>query len=98
LFGRELQLPCELLFGSSPDKENSTIDNVADLVDNLHNIHNYAHQHLKLAIDQMKTRYDKLVNYKSYHEGDRTVALLSNPHKGEFAQAPAFMGGPVQGK
>jgi hypothetical protein len=98
VFGREHQLPCELLFRAPPDKEKPTIDHVADLVDNLHNIHNYAHQHLKLVIDQMETHYDKLVNYKGYHEGDRIVAPLSNPHKGEFAQAPVFMGGPVQGK
>jgi hypothetical protein len=44
---------------------------VADLVDHLHDIHNYASQHLKLANDQMKIHYDKLANCAGYHEGNR---------------------------
>jgi hypothetical protein len=32
------------------------------LEDHLHDIHNYVRQHLKLASDWMKTRYDKLAN------------------------------------
>jgi hypothetical protein len=41
VFRRELRLPCDLLFGAPPDKEQPTIDHVADLVENLHDIHNY---------------------------------------------------------
>jgi hypothetical protein len=69
---------------------------VADLVDHIHDINNYARQHLKLASDQMKTRYDKLANYAGYHEDD-SMAPLSNPHKGEIAQTQIFMRGPIQG-
>jgi hypothetical protein len=71
VFGRELQLPCNLLFGVPPDKEQPTTDHAADLVDHLQNIHHYARQHLNLASDRMKTRYDKLTNSAGYHEGDR---------------------------
>jgi hypothetical protein len=71
VFGRELRLPCDLLFGIPPDKEQPTTDLAADLVDHLHDIHHYAHQHLKLASDQMKTRYNKLANSTSYNEGNR---------------------------
>jgi hypothetical protein len=39
-----------MLFGASPEKEQPTIDHAANLVDHLHNIHNYAHQQLKLAV------------------------------------------------
>jgi hypothetical protein len=40
-------------------------------VDHLHDIHNYARQHLKLASDRVKDRYDKLAKGAGYHEGDR---------------------------
>jgi hypothetical protein len=36
VFGRELHLPCDLLFGAPPDKEQSTTDYVADLVETTH--------------------------------------------------------------
>jgi hypothetical protein len=66
VFGRELRLPCHLLFGAPP-----TVDHAETLVDHLHVIHNYARQHLKLAGDRMKTRYDRLANCAGYHEGDK---------------------------
>jgi hypothetical protein len=37
-FGLELQLPCYLLFGVTPDKERRTTDYAADLVVHLHDI------------------------------------------------------------
>jgi hypothetical protein len=41
-------------------------------MDHLHDIHNYARQHLKLASDRMKrTHYDRLANFAGYHEGDK---------------------------
>jgi hypothetical protein len=71
MFWRELRLPCDLLFGVPPGKELPTTDYATDLVDHLHDIHYYARQHLKMASDRMKTRYDKLANSAGYHEGDR---------------------------
>jgi transposase InsO family protein len=52
VFGRELRLPCDLLFGAHPDKERPTTDHAADLVDHLQDIHDYP-RHLKLASDRM---------------------------------------------
>jgi hypothetical protein len=71
VFGRELQLPCDLLFGVPPDKEWPTTDYATELVDQLYDIDNYARQNLKLASDRMKTRYDKLANSAGYQEGNR---------------------------
>jgi hypothetical protein len=62
VFGRELRLPCDLLFGAPPDKEQSTTDYAAKLVERLYNIHHYARRHLKVASDHLKTRYDRLAN------------------------------------
>jgi hypothetical protein len=66
VFGRELRLLCDLLFGAPPDRERPTTDYAADLVDNLYDTHNYARQHLKLSSDRMKTLYDKLANFANY--------------------------------
>jgi hypothetical protein len=49
VFGRELCMPCNMLFTVPPNIERATIDHAADVVDRLH---------LKLASDGMKTRYD----------------------------------------
>jgi hypothetical protein len=51
VFRRELSLPCNLMFGSHPDKEESTIDYAADLVEQQHDIHHYAHQHRNVISD-----------------------------------------------
>jgi hypothetical protein len=74
VFGRELQLSCDLLLRLPPDKERPTTDYAADLMGHLHDIHNYS-QHLKLASDRMKTRYDKLTNSASYQQGDRCGSI-----------------------
>jgi hypothetical protein len=41
---------------------------VANIVDHLHDIHNYAYQHLKLANDLMKTQYNHLANTVGHQE------------------------------
>jgi hypothetical protein len=40
-------------------------------VNSLHDIYNYARQHLKLASNLMKTRYDRLANCVGYDDGDK---------------------------
>jgi hypothetical protein len=70
MFGRELRLPYDLLFGAPPDKERPTTVHAVELVDHLHDIDDYARRHLKLASNWMKTRFDKVANCAGYHEGD----------------------------
>jgi hypothetical protein len=87
VFGRELRLPWDLLFGTPINKKRLTIEHGANLVDHLHDTYNYARQHLKLASDRIKTRYDKLANCAGYHERQRWLYRpSSNP-----------VGGPIQG-
>jgi hypothetical protein len=87
VFGREFRLPCDLLFCGPIDKKRPTIDHAANLVDHLHDTHNYDRQHLKLASDRIKTRYDELANCAGYQE---------NENGGSIAQAPILIGGPKQ--
>jgi len=42
VFRRKLRLPCDLMFGAPPDKEQSTKDYAADLVERLQDIHHFA--------------------------------------------------------
>jgi hypothetical protein len=77
MFGREPRLPCDLLFGTPPYKERPTLDHAADLVDSLHEIHDFAWQHMNLARDRMKTRYDCLAKCAGYQEGNQ--AWLHRP-------------------
>jgi hypothetical protein len=95
MFGRELRLPCDLLFVVPPDKELPTTDYAADLVDHLHDIYNYARQHLKLASDRMKTRYDKLANSAGHHEGN-SVALSPRPQERKPPKLQSSSEGPYK--
>jgi hypothetical protein len=52
VFGRELCLSWDLLFGDLLDKEQSTTNYLVDFIDLLHDIYYCIHQYLKLASDQ----------------------------------------------
>jgi hypothetical protein len=85
VFRRELRVPCDLLFVASPppDKEWPTVDHVANLVDHLHDVHNCARWHLKLASNRMKTRYARLTNCAVYHESHKVRLYHSTHTKGK---------------
>jgi len=70
VFGKKLRLPCDLMFGAPPDKEQSVTDYAADLVERLNDTHYFARQHLEVASDRMKARYDQLANSADFQEGD----------------------------
>jgi hypothetical protein len=81
--GRELQLPCSLLFGAPPSKEQPTISHAKNLLDHLHDIHSYAHKHLKLASDKMKTRYNRLASCAGYHKAEKMLLCRPDSKKGK---------------
>jgi hypothetical protein len=60
-------------------KEQSTTDHMADLVDQLHNLHHYTRQHLKVASDRMNARYDRLVNSLGFHKECRKSGWTARP-------------------
>jgi hypothetical protein len=71
-----------LLFEAPPDEERPTTDQETDLVERLHDIHNYSHQLLKSASDGMQTRYDKLANSAGYHGGGWCGSVVQPARKG----------------
>jgi hypothetical protein len=96
IVGRELRLPNDLLFGTPPDKERPTIELAANLVDHLGDTHNYARQHLQLAGNGMKTRYDKLAICAGYQEGDRVWLYRPTRTKGKSARLQSSWEGPYK--
>lgn len=79
LFGRELRIPTTLVYGSPPDAPISASAYVNQLLDRLHEVHNYATQNLKEASRKMKDRYDIRVNTKPFAEGN--LVWLYNPKR-----------------
>lgn len=77
LFGREIRLPCDLVFGS-PREEGQEINDYADqLKEKLLAVHDVARGRIAIASDRMKTRYDVKANSAGFQEGDQV--WLYNP-------------------
>jgi Integrase zinc binding domain/Integrase core domain len=79
LFGREIRLPCDLLFGKAPDAPTTPGSYTSDLRHRLWYIHQEVRQSLKLASDRMKMRYDVNANDQSFTPGQKV--WLYNPHR-----------------
>ncbi|GFX83960.1 retrovirus-related Pol polyprotein from transposon 412 [Trichonephila clavipes] len=58
LFGRDLRLPCDLLFGRPPDTPSSPEEYVQNLQARFEDVHNLAREWINLRTEKMKTRYD----------------------------------------
>lgn len=82
--GRELCLPCDLLFGTDLDKEQSATDDVMDLVDLLHDTHIYTRQHLK--VEMMMARYKRLANSSRFHKGAKVWLYRLTRNRGIFTK------------
>jgi hypothetical protein len=96
VFGRELRLPCDLLIAASAGKEQSTTDYVADLVERLHDTHNYARRHLRVASDRMKARYDRLANSAGFQESDRVWLYRPTRRSGRSPELQSAWQGPYK--
>jgi hypothetical protein len=90
VLGRELRLPCDLLFGASLPR------NDPHFVDHLHDIHNYVCQHLKLVTDRMKTRYDRMANCVGYHGDDKVWLYRPTCTKGKSPNLQSSCEGPYK--
>jgi hypothetical protein len=86
--GRELCLPCDLLFVAPHDKEQCTTDNVVDLEDRLHGIHHQARQHLTVASDRISP------NPRDSRKGTKPGCTTRIR---EDTRAPVIMGRPIRG-
>ena len=79
LFGREPQLPVDLMIGALPVEvvsEDPGVPYVVNLRDKLHVIHDLAHEHMLQASSRQKKMYYFRKNFRAYALGD-TVYLHS---------------------
>lgn len=79
VFGREIRLPCDLLFGT-PAREPLEVNNYVDEVrETLLNVHELVRDNIKMASEKMKNRYDLRTNSQGFKEGD--LVWLHNPQR-----------------
>ncbi|KAF2897707.1 hypothetical protein ILUMI_08468 [Ignelater luminosus] len=79
MFGKELSLPCDLVYGSSPDDEEIGEPYVENLRKDMDSIHELAQKDTRMGSDRMKDRYDVKAEARRFNEGD--LVWLYNPRK-----------------
>lgn len=79
VFGRELRLPCDLLFGSPIPEPSAVGDYVHDLKERLLETHAFVRERLHRAGQRMKSRHDYKTNSKGFQEGE--LVWLYNPQR-----------------
>ena len=77
MFGRELRLPPDVMFGRPPDQPCAPEGFVHDLEKRLSAVHDLVRTHIRVEGDRMKTRYDLRANSAGFQEGD--LVWLYNP-------------------
>jgi hypothetical protein len=83
-----------MVFGAPTGKEQSVTGYTADLVERLHDIHHFARQHLQVASDRMKARYDQLANSAGFQAGDRVWLYRPTRKKGKSPKLQTCWEGP----
>ncbi|GBM81971.1 hypothetical protein AVEN_76136-1 [Araneus ventricosus] len=74
-----LRLPCDILFGRPSETPSSPIEYVKNLKARLESVHAFARERIKLASEQMKTRYDSRATDHHFKEED--LVWMYNPKR-----------------
>lgn len=94
LFGHNLRLPCDLLFGRPPDAPSSPEEYVEDLQARFEAVHNFARERISVATEKMKTRYDTKATGPQFHEGDKVWLWNPKRQKGLSPKLQSHWDGP----
>ncbi|PFX16681.1 Ubiquitin-protein ligase E3B [Stylophora pistillata] len=81
MFGWEIRLPVDLMFGA-PESEKDLKDTSAyahSLQDKIPKVHSYAREHLAIESNQQKRKYNRQLNQKTYDQG--ASVWFYNPKK-----------------
>jgi len=79
MLGREIRLPCDLEFGCKPGEEIAGEDYVVDLERKMDYIYGKVREHMQIASERMKTRYDLKASEGGFSVGD--LVWLYNPQR-----------------
>ncbi|GFX23935.1 retrovirus-related Pol polyprotein from transposon 412 [Trichonephila clavipes] len=88
LFGRDLRIPCDLLFGRPPDTPSSPEEYVQNLQARFEDVHNLARERINLRTEKMKTRYDTKATGHQFKEGDKVWFYNPTRRKGLSRLSP----------
>ena len=71
MFGREIRLPVDLMFGAPESEKDLTdaCDYALSLQDKIRKVHGYAREHLTIESERQKRKYNKRLNQKTYGRG-----------------------------
>ncbi|KFM71818.1 Apical endosomal glycoprotein, partial [Stegodyphus mimosarum] len=94
LFGRDLRLPCDLLFGRPPNASSSPEEYIQDLQARFEVMHNFARERVNLATEKMKTRYDTRATGHRFNEGDKVWLWNPTRRKGFSPKLQSPLDGP----
>ncbi|KAK3700061.1 hypothetical protein QZH41_004357 [Actinostola sp. cb2023] len=80
MFGRNTQLPIDIMYGRAPEEPQETVEYTRHLRDSLEAAHDMARTHLQAAQRRQKDYYDRRVTSNPFKVGDRVLcqSLLSS--------------------
>ncbi|GFW27160.1 hypothetical protein TNCV_93861 [Trichonephila clavipes] len=94
LFGRDLRLPCDLLFGRPSDTSSSPEEYVQNLQARFEDVHNLARERINLSTEKMKTRYETKATGHQFKEGDKVWFYNPTRRKGLSPKLQSHWDGP----
>lgn len=82
LFGRDLRLPCDLLFGCPKDAPSSPVEYLQNLQERLEAIHHFTREKIDICTEKMKLRYDAKSNHRDFKVNDKVWFWNPKRNKG----------------
>lgn len=96
IFGRNIRLPCDILFGVKPEAEQCLTDYVVCLEKKMADIHNSARSSLKINSNNMKARYDKKSNSSGFQPNEQVWLFNPSRKKGTCSKLTPKWEGPYK--
>ena len=94
IFGKELRLPSDLVFGSPMSEEFEVSDYAEDLRQKLLTIHAQVRNRIKIESDRMKTRYDIKATGRTFEAGEKVWLYNPTRRKGRSPKLQNAWEGP----
>lgn len=96
MFGREVRLPVDVMFGRCPQEQGGTTEYVDKLRRTLENAHERVRQNLQVAQRRQKDHYDVRAYGEKYAAGDRVWLHVPAIKKGQTAKFASSWDGPYE--
>jgi hypothetical protein len=95
VFGREVAMPVDVVFGLPPENEGQEItEHVAELRKRLEIVYEFSRENLRKACFQQKSNYDKRAKTKHYNVGDLVWLWTPSRRRGISPKLQRFWKGP----